>query len=123
MTEFKRKSVKEVLVSELIQDDLETFLYTCSISNIDNAIWANGMIILIFPARATEKIIERQFEGSRIYDQVVFVKYPKYSKTVKSNGGIFELALRNYTNHPRFREFAKWIKSQPEWNVKPETTS
>jgi hypothetical protein len=123
MIEFKRKSVKEVFVSELIQDDIENFLYTCRISNISNAIWTNGIIILIFPAHATEKIVERQFDGCRIYDQVVFVKYPKYAKTVKWNGGIFELALRNYTNHSRFREFAKWIKLQPEWSIVPEKTS
>ena len=65
MTEFKRNPVKEVLVSELIQDDIETFLYTCRISNISNAIWTNGMIILVFPAHATEKIVERQFDGNR----------------------------------------------------------
>ena len=52
----------------------------------------------------------------KIYEKVVFVKYPKYTKTVKWNGGNFELGLRNYKNFPRFVELAKWIKTQPVWN-------
>ena len=122
MTEFRMKPIKEVLVSEVVQERLENFLYTCRITNAPNAIWTEGMIILVFPARATEKIVEREFEGNRIYELVVFVKYPQYSKTVKWNGGTFELPLRNYTNYPRFCELANWIKSQPVWNESGEET-
>ena len=120
MTEFKLETIQKVIIQEISQDDLENFLYICRISNIPNAIWVDGMIILLVTAHATEKNTERFFEGSRIYERVIFVKYPKYSKTAKGNGGSYELALRNYMNIPRFREFAKWIKSQSCWNIEPE---
>ena len=116
MTEFKIKPVKEILITDLIQEDLENFLYISRVSNASSAIWVEGMIIGLLPSPTTEKNVERYFEGTRIYERVVFVKYPKYTKTVKWNGGNYELALRNYKNIPRFVELAKWIKTQPVWN-------
>jgi len=116
MIEFKIKPVKEVLITDLIQDDLENFLYISRVSNASSAIWVEDMIIGLLPSPTTEKNVERYFEGIRIYEKVVFVKYPKYTKTVKWNGGNFELGLRNYKNFPRFVELAKWIKTQPVWN-------
>ena len=116
MIEFKIKPVKEVLITDLIQDDLENFLYISRVSNASSAIWVEDMIIGLLPSPTTEKNVERYFEGIRIYEKVVFVKYPKYTKTVKWNGGNFELGLRNYKNFPRFVELAKWIKTKPVWN-------
>ena len=120
MTEFKMKPVKEVLITDLIHEEIENFLYMCRISNIPTAIWVEGIIILLTPSMNTEKNVERQFEGIRMYDKLIFVKYPKYTKTVKWNGGIYELPLRNYMNIQRFRELAKWVKSQPVWETVPE---
>ena len=120
MTEFRIKPIKEVLITDLIQDDLENFLYINRVINNSSAIWVEGMIIGLLPSPATEKNVERYFEGTRIYEKVVFVKYPKYTKTVKWNGGTYELPLRNYMNMPRFRELAKWIKTQPVWETIPE---
>ena len=123
MTDFKIKPVKEVLITDLVQDELENFLYICRVSNIPSAIWVEGIIILLVPAQATEKNTERQFEGLRIYEKVVFVKYPKYTKSAKWNGGTYEIALRNYSNIPRFGELAKWIKTQSVWEMIPEKIS
>ena len=120
MTEFKINPVKEVIITDLNQDDLENFLYICRISGIHTAIWVEGMIILLVASPPTEKNVERYFEGIRIYEKVIFVKYPKYTKTVTWNSGSYELPLRNYINIPRFRELAKWIKSQPIWKTTPE---
>ena len=39
MTEFEIESVKKVIINDLIQEDLETFLYTCRIGNTVSAIW------------------------------------------------------------------------------------
>ena len=121
MTEFKMKPIKEVMITELIQDDLENFLYICRVNNIPSVIWVEGMIIILSIAGRSEKNVEREFDGYRMYEKVVFVKYPKYTKTVKWNGGNYELALRNYKNIPRFVELAKWIKTQPVWNETLET--
>ena len=87
MTEFKIKLVKEVLITDLFQDELENFLYICRISNIPNVIWVEGMIIFLDLALRTDKNAEWEFEGKRIYEKVIFVKYQKYTQTVKWNGG------------------------------------
>jgi hypothetical protein len=116
LTVFTLKPVKEVIVTELVQEDLEIFLFSCRIGSVSNVIWVDGMIIILILSTPTEKNVERYFEGYRIYEKIIFVKYPKYSKTVKWNGGSFELALKNYKNHPRFVELAKWIKTQSVWN-------
>ena len=123
MTNFVQHPVTEVFVGDLIQESLENFLYTCKISMIPNAIWVDGVIIVLSPSFTSDNNIERFFEGKRMYDSVVFVKYPQYTKTVKHNGDNFEFPLRNYENYTRFKEFAKWIKSQPEWNKIPEALS
>jgi len=120
MTEFKIKPVKEVIITDLFQEEIENFLYICRIVGVHSAIWVEGMITLLVPAPATEKNVERYYEGIRIYERVVFVKYPKYTKSVKWNGGSYELPLRNYKNIPRFRELAKWVKMQPAWKTIPE---
>lgn len=111
---------QRMIVSDLVQEDLESFLYTCRISNIPNAIWVDGIIIILLFAENSEKNTERLFNGLRLYERVIFVKYPKYSKTIKWNGGSYELALRNYKNFPRFVELANWIKTQPVWNESRE---
>ena len=120
MTVFTMKPIKEVIVSDLIQEDHESFLYTCRISNVSNAIWVDGIILVLLFAENSEKNTERLFNGLRLYERVIFVKYPKYSKTIKWNGGSYELALRNYKNFPRFVELANWIKTQPVWNESRE---
>ena len=122
MTLFTIKPVEEVLIADLIQDDLENFLYISRVSNVASAIWVENMIMGLIPPLTSEKNVERYFEGTKIYERVFFVKYPKYTKTVKWNGGNYELALRNYKNIPRFVELAKWIKTQPVWDKILEIT-
>ena len=59
MTEFKMKPIKEVMITELIQDDLENFLYICRVNNIPSVIWVEGMIIILSIAGRSEKNVER----------------------------------------------------------------
>ena len=55
---------------------------------------------------------------------MTFVKFPKYAESVKwKDGGSYDLNLLNYSNNSKFRELAKWIKTQPEWDEKPEECS
>jgi len=122
MINFVHRPVSEVHVGDLLQENLENFLHTCKVSLIPNAIWVDGVILYVSPSFTSEENIERFFEGKRMYDSVVFVKHTHYVPSVKFNGGTFELPLRNYTNFTRFREFVKWIKSQPEWEKVPEAS-
>ena len=44
MTEFKIKLVKEVLITDLFQDELENFLYICRIGSILNSVIVFSLI-------------------------------------------------------------------------------
>jgi len=119
MTEFVHEPVKKVIVNDIIPETMENFLYTGKLYGAVSAIWVDGIILVLVTEPGTEIAANNRMDGIRIYEQIIFIKYPKYAKTVK-NGGTYELSLRNYSNFRRFRDLAKWIKTQPEWKINPE---
>ena len=120
MTKFKIEPINEVIVTDLHQDSLDNFLYSYRCFGIATAIWVDGIIIQLV-VNSKNKLFEKyDLIGKRLYEQVIFVKYPEYKKTVKLGDENYEIALRNYNNFPRFRELAKWIKTQPVWETIPE---
>ena len=123
MTEFRIEPINEVIVTDLHQDSLDNFLYSYRCFGIATAIWVDGIIIQLV-VNSKSKLFEKyDLIGKRLYEQVIFAKYPEYKKTVKLVGGNYEIALRNYNNFPRFRELAKWIKTQSVWDMIPDIIS
>ena len=120
MTEFKVEPFQQVLIHDLVHEDLENFLHHCYADGGVSKIWVNGIIIDYTTLIFAEILAKQSMKGIKHYEKLVFVKYPKYAKTVKWNGGNYEIILRNYRNNPRFRALAKWIKSQPAWKTTPE---
>jgi hypothetical protein len=90
------------------------------VGNVISAIWVDGIIIGLVPLASSQTAAEQSIKNLKYYEKIIFVKYSKYTKSVKWNGGNYELVLRNYKNYPRFVELAKWIKSQPIWKTTPE---
>ena len=120
MTEFRIEPIQEVIVNDLHQDNLDNFLYSYRCFGITTAIWVDGIIIQLV-VNSKSKLFEKyDLIGKRLYEQLIFAKYPEYTKTVKLGKENYEIALRNYNNFPRFRELAKWIKTQPVWETIPE---
>ena len=120
MTEFKLEPIQQVIIHDLVHDDVENFLHLSYVYGAISAIWVDGIIMGLEPLVSHQTSSEQSIKNLRYYEKIVFVKYPKYTKSVKWNGGNYELVLRNYKNHPRFVELAKWIKSQPIWKTTPE---
>ncbi len=120
MTEFKVEPIQQVIIHDLVHEDLENFLHHCYADSDVSKIWVNGVIIDYTTLFSAEILAKQSLKGIKYYEKLVFVKYPKYAKTVKWNGGNYELMLQNYNNNPRFRALAKWIKSQPAWKRTPE---
>jgi len=120
MTEFKVEQIQQVIIHDLVHEDLENFLHHCYADSDISKIWVDGIIIDYTTLIFAEILAKRAIKGVKHYEKLVFVKYPKYSKTLKWNGGNYELVLRNYNNNQRFRALAKWIKSQPAWKRTPE---
>ena len=121
MTEFKIEPIKQVIIHDLVHEDIENFLHHCYADSEISKIWVDGIIIDYTALLVVSQIaVEQSMKGIKYYEKLVFVKYPKYTKSVKWNGGNYELMLRNYNNNPRFKALAKWIKSQPVWKKIPE---
>lgn len=119
MTEFKLEPVKQVIIQDIIHQDIDIFLHQCYTDTEICARWVDEMIITLRPLSGSGAY-KTMIEGIRYYESLTFVKYPNYIKSVKWNGGNYELMLLDYSNNPRFCELAKWIKSQPIWKTTPE---
>jgi len=120
MTEFKVEPIQQVIIHDLVHEDVENFLHHCYVDSNISKIWVDGIIIDYTTLFSAEILAKQSLKGIKHYEKLVFVKYPKYVKAVKWNGGNYELMLQNYNNNPRFRALAKWIKSQPAWKRTPE---
>lgn len=120
MTEFKLEPVKQVIIQDIIHQDIDIFLHQCYTKTELRAKWVDGLIISLNVTSSYPDAYKDLIAGIRYYESLTFVKYPKYVKSVKWNGGNYELMLLDYSNNLRFRELAKWIKSQLIWKTTPE---
>ena len=120
MTEFKLEPINQLVIQDLFQESLDNYLYQEYVLGNILSRWVDGMILEPTIPRNGEQIYKNMTNGIKYYEKLTFVKYPKYEKSVKWNGGNYELALLNYNNNPRFRALAKWIKTQPVWETIPE---
>jgi len=120
MTEFKLEPIKQVIIHDLIHESLDNFLQQCATLGIAYVRWVDGVIVYVSTSASNEESYRKSMEGIKYYEKVIFVKFPKYSEKIRWNGGNFEATLLNYNNFQRFRELARWIKSQPEWKMDPD---
>ncbi len=120
MTEFRIEPIQQVIIHDLVHENMENFLHQCYVTNQVSAIWVDGVIILLIPLNSSKISAEQSTKNLKYFERVSFVKYLKYTQSVKWSGGNYELILRNYKNFPRFIEFAKWIKTQPQWKLEQE---
>ena len=120
MTGFKLEPIKQVIIHDIVQESLDNFLHQCLAQGKTTVPWVDGMIIEFILHYSPDESYKKSMEGIKLYEKLIFVKFQKYSKTVKWNGGNYEIILLNYSNNERFRELAKWIKSQPIWKSDPK---
>jgi len=120
MIEFKMKPIQQIVIHDLVQETLENLLYQYYASENTYAFWADGIIISIDSTSGYEESFKKLLEGIKIFERVVFVKYPKYTKNAKWNGGNFEVMLLNCNNNPLLKALAKWIKTQSIWKTTTE---
>ena len=124
MTEFLHEPFEKIIVKNLVNEDLDNFIYQRLPHSSPEVFWVDGMIISIPKLRygAGEKEYDDMVTGIQYFEKVVFIKLPKYTLSVTWHDGVDYLRLLNYSNNAKFKELAKWIKSQPIWNTVPEKT-
>ena len=122
MTEFLHEPFEKIIVKNLVHEDLDNFIYQRLPHSSPEVFWVDGMIISIPKLRygAGEKEYDDMVKGIQYFEKVVFIKLPKYTLSVTWHDGVDYLRLLNYSNNAKFKELAKWIKTQPIWNTVPE---
>ncbi len=123
MTELIHEPFEKIIIKNLVHENLETFLYECYVKKPKEVFWVDGMMILVtkFIYGAGKREYDDMVKGTKYFEKITFVKLPKYVASLKwKDGGSFDLKLLNYNNDKKFRDIAKWIKTQPIWNTEPE---
>ena len=120
MTEIKFEPIKQIMIQEITQEERENFLYRCYVRGALTRTWVDGIILELGGITSGNSEYIDMTKGKEYYEHLVFVKLPKYKKTIKWNSANYELILINQNNNSKLREIAKWIKSQPEWKKIPE---
>ena len=123
MTEFKHEPMEKIIIKNLVHENLDNLLYECYVHKFNEVFWVDGMMLLTrkFIFGAGKKEYENMIEGVQYFEKITFVKLPKCVPSLKWKDGVdYDLKLLNYNNNSKFRELAKWIKTQPIWNTVPE---
>jgi len=125
MVEFEHEPIQKIIVKNLVHENLDNLLYECYVQRYKEVFWVDGMMIWKrkFIRFAGEKEYEDMKKGTQYFEKITFVKLPKYVPSLKwKDGGEYDLRLLNYNNNSKFKELAKWIKTQPIWNTTPEAS-
>ena len=118
MTEFLHEPIEKIIVKNLIHENLDNLISQCNQQFRPQVFWVNGMIISIprIIVGADEKKYDHLVKGVQYFEKVVFVKFPIPVTNIAPTNSPEPIQLLNYSNNNKFKEFAKWIKSQPVWN-------
>ena len=120
MTEFVFEPLKKIIIQNIIHETLADFIHQCYARRQTECIWVDGMILDMKFFMTGDGAYAKMSDGVKYWEKLSFVKFPKYTKSVKWNGGNYELIILKYTNNTRHKQLAKWIKSQPIWKTIPE---
>ena len=63
----------------------------------------------------SEELAKKEIQGITYLDKIVFAKYNKFTKTVKSSTNL-EIGILNMEKSGLFRDLIAWLKKQPIWN-------
>jgi len=120
---ISHEPIKKLIIHDLVHESLDNFLHVSVASRLRYIIWVDGILIAYIALNESEGFFEKSLEGIKIWEKLMFAKYPKYSETIKWNGGHYEIPLLNYNSNKRYSDLAKWLKSQPIWKSNPEVTT
>jgi len=63
----------------------------------------------------TDELAKKEMQNEMYLDKIVFSKYEKYTKTVKSSTNL-EIAVLNMQKSKLYVDLIAWLKTQSIWN-------
>ena len=115
MTEFHHKPYERIFVRDLIKLSLDDLINMMSSLESANAYWIDGVLFASFAMTESEELAKKEMQDEMYLDKIIFAKYEKYTKTVKSSTN-FEVGVLNMEKSKLYMDLISWVKTQPIWN-------
>ena len=117
MVEFIYEPWKTVVIHEIVQYDLQTFVNLQGIGAQSGQLgrglsWANGVAFQHLPMLPTEEIIKEQLQGRIHWSQLAFTFMPEHISMITIPDGNVRIPIINLNDNVLFRELTEWIKKQ-----------
>ena len=115
MTEFIHKSYDRIYVRDMIKLSLDDLIGMMSSLEAASAYWIDGVLFASFAMTESEELAKKEMQNEMYLDRIVFAKYEKHTKTVKSSTNL-EIGVLNMEKSKLYIDLIAWLKTQPIWN-------
>ena len=114
MTEFAHKPYDKIYVRDMIKLSLDDLIGMMSSLESANAYWVDGVLFASFAMTESEELAKKEMQNEMYLDKIIFAKYEKYTKTVKSSVNL-EVGVLNMQKSKLYKDLITWLKVQPIW--------
>ncbi len=115
MTEFIHKPYERIFVRDMIKLSLDDLIVTMSSLEAANAYWVDQVLFASFAMTESEELAKKEMQNEMYLDKIIFAKYEKYTKTVKSSTNL-EIGVLNMQKSKLYKDLIAWLKTQSIWN-------
>ena len=115
MTEFVHKPYDKIFVRDIVKLSLDDLIGMMSSLESANAYWVDGVLFASFAMTESEELAKKEMQNEMYLDKIIFAKYEKHTKTIKSSTNL-EVSVLNMQKSKLYLDLISWIKTQPIWN-------
>ena len=115
MTEFIHKPYERIFVRDMIKLSLDDLIVTMSSLEAANGYWVDGVLFASFAMTESEELAKKEMQNEMYLDKIIFSKYEKYTKTVKSSTNL-EIGVLNMQKSKLYKDLIAWLKTQAVWD-------
>jgi len=115
MTEFTHKPYEKIYVRDTIKLSLDDLIGMMSSLESANAYWVDGVLFASFAMTESEELAKKEMQNEMYLDKIIFAKYEKYTKTVKSSTNL-EIGILNMQKSKLYKDMIAWLKTQSIWD-------
>ncbi len=115
MTEIIHKPYERIFVRDMIKLSLDDLIVMMSSLEASNAYWVDQVLFASFAMTESEELAKKEMQNEMYLDKIIFAKYEKYTKTVKSSTNL-EIGVLNMQKSKLYKDLIAWLKTQSIWN-------
>jgi len=115
MTDFSYEPYTAIHVRDIIKLSLDDLINMMSTLESGVAYWAEGVLFASFAMTDSEELAKKEILGQTYIDKIVFAKYDKFSRTIKSSTNL-EIGVINVQKSKLYQDLIKWLKQQSIWD-------